>query len=68
MQIYVNVHHCRTLGYCVFAVRRFCTRYDLDFKKLCNGTMPVEEIEATGQAIALHVAAVARKEASNGGR
>jgi len=29
--------------------------------------MPVEEIEATGQAIALHVAAVAR-EAANGGR
>ena len=60
MTIYLNINELRALGYCMWGVRRFCTRYQLDFKKLTRGEMPVEEFEATGDALALRAVAVAR--------
>lgn len=63
MQVYVGLKHCRALGYCLFAVRRWCTRYDIDFKKLAHCELPVEVIEETGDALAKRVADLARSTA-----
>lgn len=65
MQVYASVKYCRVLGYCLHGVKRWCTRYDIDFKKLVRGEMPVEELEAVGDAMGKHVAALAR-EVANG--
>jgi len=65
MQVYVSLKYCRVLKYCLHGVKRFCVRNDLDFKKLVKGEMPVEEFEATGEAQALKVVALA-KEVANG--
>ncbi len=64
MQVYLNLKYCRALKYCLFGVRRFCTRYGLDFKKLARGEMLVEEFEATGEAQALRVVELARSVAN----
>ena len=61
MQIYASIKHCRVLKYCLFGVKRWCTRYEIDFKKLVRGEMPVEELEAVGDAMGNHVAALARR-------
>lgn len=63
MKVYLNLKYCRVLKYCLFGVKRFCTRYDLDFKKLVRGEMLVEEFEATGEAQALRVVELARSQA-----
>jgi len=65
MQIYASIKHARVLKYCLFGVKRWCTRYEIDFKKLVRGEMPVEELEATGDAMGKNVAALAR-EVANG--
>jgi len=65
MQVYAGIKHCRVLKYCLFGVKRWCTRYDIDFKKLARCEIPVEELEATGDAMGKHVAALAR-EVANG--
>ena len=65
MQVYAGIKHCRVLKYCLFGVKRWCTRYDIDFKKLVRGEMPVEELEAVGDAMGKKVAALAR-EVANG--
>ncbi len=61
MQVYVSLKYCRVLRYCIHGVKRFCVRYDLDFKKLAHGELPVEEFENTGEAMALQVAELARR-------
>lgn len=59
--MYLNLQHCRALGYCLWGVRRFCTRYELDFKKLAKGKMPAEEFTATGDGLALKLVAHAER-------
>ena len=66
MQIYAGLKHARLLHFCLFGVRRWCTRYEVDFRKLARTEIPVEELEATGDAFGIKVAAKAR-ETSNGG-
>ena len=61
MQVYVSLKYCRVLRYCITGVKRFCVRNDLDFKKLSHVEMPVEEFEATGEAMALEVVKLARR-------
>lgn len=65
MKVYLSLKYCRVLKYCMFGVRRFCIRYDLDFKKLSRGEMRVEEFEKTGDALGIRVAELAR-EVANG--
>lgn len=58
----LNLQQCRALGYCLWGVRRFCTRYQLDFKKLRDGSMPAYEFEATGQHHAIKLVEYAKKQ------
>jgi len=64
MQVYAGLKHARLLKLCVFGVRRWCTRYEVDFKKLIRNEVPVEELEAIGDAFGIKVAAKAREEAN----
>lgn len=45
MKEIITLSHCRSLGYCLHGVRRFCTRYDLDFKQFVKEGTPVSEVE-----------------------
>lgn len=63
--IIVHVRHMRALGFCLKGCRKFYASHGLDWKEcLAKGT-PVEQIEATGDAMAMKVASLARKEAEN---
>ena len=58
--VYLHIGELRGLGYCMHGVRRFCTRHELDFKKLVRGEMPIEEFEKTGDALALRAVKMAK--------
>lgn len=60
MPAYLNISDCRQLNHCLHGVRRFCTRYELDFKKLLDGKMTIKEFEDTDQGMALEVVVVAK--------
>jgi len=66
MQVYAGLKHARLLKFCLFGVRRWCTRYGVDFKKLARTEVPVEELENIGDAFGIKVAAKAREKANGG--
>tara|TARA_R110002111_G_scaffold64884_1_gene106536 strand:+ start:283 stop:483 length:201 start_codon:yes stop_codon:yes gene_type:complete len=49
------------IGLCANGVRRWFTATGLDFRKFVRHGLPVDELEATGDARALSVVAQARK-------
>jgi hypothetical protein len=59
----VQVRHLRAAGYCTAGIRVFCDRHGLDFRRVMTHGIPVLEAEATGDALAVEVAARARREA-----
>lgn len=59
-QIVVRLEHMRSLRYCSRGARDFFERNELDWATFIREGLPVEEIEATGDAMALKVAEVAR--------
>jgi len=48
--------HLRRCGYCLSGVRRFCARHQLDFRRLVRHGLPIDEVRATGDAMANTVA------------
>ena len=54
-ELYLSCQQGRALGYCVTGMRRFCTRYELDFKLLVKGEMPAKDFADTGDALALRL-------------
>lgn len=58
--IYIQIADARTLGFCIYGIRRYCTRYGINFQDLVRGKVPVEVIEATGESQAIKVATMAR--------
>lgn len=61
--ILVKPQHCRQIRYCAKGVRLFFKRYDLDYAKFITVGIPADELEKTGDAMALEAVKVAR----NGG-
>lgn len=58
--ILVKMVHIRQAKMCSKGARDFFQRHGLDWQKFLDEGLPVEEIEATGDAMAMRVAEVAR--------
>ena len=56
----VTVAHCRTLGYCARGMRAFFARHSLDWDEFRHNGSPASKIEATGDAMAIAAASLAR--------
>lgn len=64
----VTVAHMREAKLCARGARQFAARHNLDFNRFIATGLPASEFEATGDAIALLVAKLARDEAADGER
>jgi hypothetical protein len=58
--IVVKMEHVRAAKMCSRGARAFFERHNLDWNTFIREGLPVEQIEATGDAMALQVAEVAR--------
>lgn len=58
--ILVTMQHVRKAKMCSRGARAFFERHNLDWQKFLDEGLPVEQIEATGDAMALQVAEVAK--------
>jgi len=58
--IIVTMRDVRAVHMCSGGARKFFERHKLDWSKFVREGLPVETIEATGDAMALQVAEVAR--------
>lgn len=56
----VTMLHVRQAKMCSRGARAFFERHNLDWQKFLEEGLPVEQIEATGDAMALEVAKVAK--------
>lgn len=56
----ITMKDARAAGICSKGVRDFFQRSGLDYSEFLKNGLPVEEIEATGDLIALRVTKVAR--------
>lgn len=65
----VRVYMCHMrdprVGYCVPGLRVFFARHGLNFMQFAREGIPAEQLEGTGDAMALKVAALARLEAES---
>lgn len=59
----VTLEHCRRLQYCSRGMRAFFERRGLDWTAFRHGGLPASIIEATGDAMAIDAARLARTEA-----
>ena len=66
--IVVEIRHIRAADLCARGARAWFEKYGLSWSDLLEGGLPVEVIEATGDALAYRVAAIAREEAAHGRR
>lgn len=60
----VTIEHCRRLRYCAKGMREFFTRHGLDWQLFRTSGLPAEQIEATGDAMGIAAARLARQEAA----
>lgn len=58
----VTLEHCRRLRYCSRGMRAFFARHALDWQAFRERGLPADEIEATGDAMAIAAARLARTE------
>lgn len=63
MTILVKLEHARGVGYCARGMRLFAQQNDLDWNRFITEGIPAEELEATGDAMAIEAATNARREA-----
>lgn len=59
-EVIVNMSHVRQCKMCSRGARTFFERHNLDWNKFLEEGLPVSIIEATGDAMALEVAKVAK--------
>jgi hypothetical protein len=64
--ILVHMRHIREAGFCSSGMRNWFTLHELDVLDFIRYGIPVEKFEATGDHLALKVAALARAEAHSG--
>lgn len=58
--VLVKMEHVRAAKMCSRGARAFFVRHGLDWERFLRDGLPVEQIEATGDAMALQVVEVAR--------
>ncbi|WP_415518852.1 MAG: hypothetical protein ACEB74_13960 [Desulfovibrio aminophilus] len=59
----VHVRHMRALGYCLRGCRAFYAAHGLDWRRCLHEGTPGEQLAATGDAMALKLLDLARREA-----
>lgn len=64
--IIVTMRHVRAARMCASGAREWFKKNNLDFLRFTREGLPIETIEAAGGSAALIVAALARKETTNG--
>ncbi len=65
-QITVTMRHIRAVALCAGGTREWFSRQGFDWADFITNGIPIEEMEATGDPLALRVTAFARKEALDG--
>ena len=63
MTTMVKVEHIRAARLCTRGARDWFRKYNLSWAEFVKHGLPVETIEATGDALGLRVAAIARERA-----
>jgi hypothetical protein len=58
--------HVRAAQLCSAGARVWLAHHGIELARFLSEGVPAEELEATGDAFALHVAAIARLRAANG--
>lgn len=62
----VTVVHMREANLCARGGRRVAERYGLDFKEFATKGLPASKLEATGDAMLIKLAQMAREEVADG--
>lgn len=62
----VTITHCKRLGYCAKGMRAFFLRHGLDWQAFRTEGVHADALEATGDAMAIRAAALAREDAQRG--
>ena len=63
----VTMAHARACGFCAKGVREFFAQHaELDLHTFCRDGLPASTLEATGDALALEAATLARQDADDG--
>lgn len=60
----VTLAHARSVVYCSRGMRAFAARHGLDWQAFISSGIPASVLEATGDAMAIRAAAVARHAAT----
>lgn len=66
--VVVRVEHLRKARMCSRGARAWAQRYGIDYVKFLHDGVPASELEATGDALGMKLAAVAREEAARKGK
>lgn len=61
-EVKVTMRHVRQCKMCSRGARAFFARHGLDWSEFLSGGLPVEDLEKTGDAMAMQVVATARAE------
>lgn len=62
----VRIDHIRAANFCRRGAQAWFKKYNLSWAEFLENGLPVETIEATGDALAFRVAAIVRQEAADG--
>lgn len=65
-EIRVKVEHVRAARLCTSGMRVWLAHHGIDLGAFLRDGVPVEQLEATGDAFALHVSAIARARVTHG--
>lgn len=61
------VRHVRQAGFCAAGLRKIARSYDREkFARFCREGLPVDELDALGDAYSRRIAQIAREEAARG--
>jgi hypothetical protein len=62
----VQMRHFRQAQHCAAGIKAMCEKYHADYRELVLRGLPASRLEATGDALAINVARIAREEAHRG--
>lgn len=66
--IVCRIHHIRAANLCMGGARAWFAKHNLSWSDFLENGLPVEQVEALGDAMGHRVAEAARKEADHGRR
>lgn len=67
MTVTVRVHHIRAAGLCLTGAAKWFANYGFDWRDFLRNGKSADELDATGDALAFRVTAIARKECISNG-